>query len=452
MKSPAFAILLEPDEITAAVVGLDGSVRTETVAVLPEEACEDNPAPAIREALDRLGYTGGGVCLGVSSARTFVAAVDCGNLPRRGAERRQAMLFRLEEHLPIDAEEMTADFVPAVAGGTALGVAVASAPLVHLVGQLAEAGIETAAICPTPLLALSEALRAGENADAEYWLLAAPSHVDVFRVADGRPRAWHTTAPEAEEVVRAVKAEMLAHPGPLPSPCTAVIGPLPAGHTADVCAAAGLACRTVEHASIAELAARSAARLLEGEEAGWVDLRRDRLGHENPWGRLAVPLKAALITAIVALAAVSAAAHLRAYRYQAVVDGALAEEAALHQQVFPNTRTPIDVLSRLASETRRLEGLRGSTGAVPEPFSALDAFNQVAGGVPADLRIRIVDIRVDAAGLLIEGQARTHADAEKLAQAIRSGGQFTSDPPRSEQLVKGGVAFTLMPSPPPSLP
>jgi type II secretion system protein L len=451
MKTPAFTILLEPTEITVAVVALDGAVTTEVVPVLPEEA-GGNPAPALREALGRLGYKGGGVCLGVSSAETFVAPIDCSNVPRNSTEKRQTLMFRLEEHLPIDAEEMTADFLPA-AGGTALGVAVESAALARLVAQLSEAGVETAAICPTPLLALWESLREGQNTDAEYFLLAAATHVDVIRVAEGRPRAWHTTPPDVDEVVRAIKAEMLGHPGLSPNPATAVIGTLPAGPMTDVCSAAGLACRIMEHQSIADLAARAAVHLLEGEDAGWIDLRRDTLGHENPWGRLALPLKVAVIVAIVALVAVSAAAHLRAYRYDAVVDQALSEEAALHQKVFPNTRTPIDVERRLASETRRLEGLRGSAGAMPEPFSALDSFNQVVGSLPENLRIRIVDLRVDPSGILVEGQARSHADAEKFAQAIRATGRFVCDPPRSEQLVKGGVAFTLngKPAPKPAL-
>jgi type II secretion system protein L len=449
MKTPAFSILLEPTEITVAVVGLDGAVTTEVVPVLPEEA-GGNPAPALREALARLGYKGGGVCLGVSSAETFVAPIDCSNVPRNSTEKRQTLMFRLEEHLPIDAEEMTADFLPA-AGGTALGVAVESAALVRLVAQLSEAGVETAAICPTPLLALWESLREGQNVDAEYFLLATATHVDVIRVAEGPPalslskgpRAWHTTPPEADEVVRAIKAEMLGHPGLSPNPATAVIGTLPVGPMTDVCTAASLACRIMEHQTIADLAARAAVHLLEGEDAGWIDLRRDSLGHENPWGRLALPLKVAVIVAIVTLVAVSAAAHLRAYRYDAVVDQALSEEAALHQRVFPNTRTPIDVERRLASETRRLEGLRGSSGAMPEPFSALDSFNQIVGSLPESLRIRVVDLRVDPSGILVEGQARSHADAEKFAQAIRATGRFVCDPPRSEQLVKGGVAFTL---------
>jgi type II secretion system protein L len=453
MKSPAFAIFLEKDEMTVAAVGPDGAVRTEIVAPPAAEASGTvNPAPALRETLDHLGYKGGGVCLGVSSTETFVAPIDTGNLPRNPSERRQAMMFRLEEHLPIDAEQMVADFLPASAGGIVLGVAVQSKPLANLIAQLAEVGVEVESLSPTPLLALAEALRAGENTDAEYWVLATSSHVDVFRIAEGRPQTWHTTTADSDEVVRAVKAEMLAHPGPSPNPCAAVIGPLPAGHMASSCAAAGLACRTMEHASLVELAARSAARLLEGEEAGWVDLRRGALGHENPWGRLAVPLKAAVITAIVVLAAVSAAAHFRAWRYDTIADHALAEETSLHQKVFPNTRTPIDVQSRLASEARRLEGLRGTTGAMPlKPFSALDTFNQVAGSVPETLRIRLVDIRVDAGGLLIEGQARSHADAEKLAQAIRAGGRFASDSPRSEQLIKGGVSFTLGAKPAPSV-
>jgi len=439
MRSAPYIVICEPTHVSVAQVAPGGEVRTEEVVLeAVSAAAAEDPAPAVKEALAKLGYRGG-VCLGVSSAQTLVATIDCGGIPRK--DRRRAMLFRLEEHLPIDAEDFTADFLTA-AGGLALGVAVETAPLACLIDQLAEAGVETAAIAPTALLALWESVRT-HKADAEYVLLASREHIDIFRMADGRPHAWHTAAPDATDVVSAIKGELLSHPSRSDAPAACVIGAIAQETVADIERGTGLACQVAPEQSVVELAARAAACLLDGQDAGWVDLRRDALAVANPLGRLATPLKAALVLTIVTLIAVSAAAWWRATRYDDLAGRMAALQAGVYHRAFPNSQAPPNVRSRLQSEVKRLEGLRGTAGAIPDQPSAFDAFSQVVAGVPEALRLRIVDIRIDPTGIQIEGQARSHADAEKLSQAIRASGRYVLDPPRTEQLVKGGIGFTL---------
>src|SRR5260221_749354 len=79
----AFADMLPP-----------GGAREETVA--PHAI-----AQRVAEELRRMGYVGQGVLLAVGSDECLAAAIDTAGLPRGD---RKAMLYRLEEKLPVAAE------------------------------------------------------------------------------------------------------------------------------------------------------------------------------------------------------------------------------------------------------------------------------------------------------------------------------------------------------------
>jgi len=53
---------------------------------------------------------------------------------------------------------------------------------------------------------------------------------------------------------------------------------------------------------------------------------------------------------------------------------------------------------------------------------------------------------VDPSSILIEGQARSHGDAEIIARSLSRAG-LPTDPPRTERLAGRGVSFTLTGSP-----
>ena len=382
------------------------------------------------------------VVLGVPSAMVLAAQVDSGNLPRR--DRRTAMLYRLEEQLPIEAERLTADFVPAGAGRL-LGLAVVSDDVRAIVERLAEAGIEVPGICPTALLALWEFLRRRQGR-FDYAFLCWPERTDAFRMAGRSPAAWVTLTPEAADVASWLATEMLAGPAELADPSGAVVGPMDAGAVAATESQAALKLhRTTEHEPLA-LAARAARRLLAGEPAGWVNLRRDALAEPNPWGRLVRAGWAAVVLTLCLLAALAGTFHYRSLRYDALARRTEARQTAAFHRVFPDRRVPVNVKSRLRSELALLSGVSGCGFDLPTQPVALETLRRIAGGLPATVRLRIVEMRIDPSGIVIEGQARNHSDAEIVARSLKHGG-FAVESPRTERLVRGGVAFTLVARP-----
>ncbi len=438
MSRPAFLIALEPSQgFAARVAGLQVEVRP--FAWPAEGDATAARAEAIREALASLAYDGSGLGLGLPSSQVLAAQVLCDNLPRQG--RHAALLYRLEEHLPIDAEKLTADFLPA-AGGRALGVAVETAPVRGLLDRLAQVGVETEVICPTAFLALWQIARQADTR-ADYVLLGFADHVDVFRMADSQPVAWYVAPPDAAEVARAVQVDLLTHPADADAGTGLVAGPLEAGFLDAVGAATGVACRQVAESSCVTPAAQATPAALNGEGAGWVNLCRDGLATANRLRRLRRPIGAAVALALVLLAVVSAGAWWRGRLYRAESDRLVEAQQAIFSRLYPNTSVPIGVRRWLASEASRLAGLSGAGETLPKTPAALDALRHVAQGLPTDLRFRLVDLRIEPAEIFLEGQARSHADAEAVARGIAKAGPFTMEPPRTESLVKGGVAFTL---------
>ena len=406
------------------------------VAEAREVAGGTNAAGAVKAALQDWGYRSGGVCLGVPSPMVLAAEIDCLGLPRH--DRHTAMLYRLEEQLPLDIEGLTADFLPPV-GGRTLGVTVRTDRMREILGPLGDTGVETAAICPTALLACWQACQSGEATD--YVIVVASGMVDIFRLYEKRPAAWYSVPDDLDEMVRCLKADHLAHPVEGEQATVCVIAP--AEWPADVIETQGrlrIARREAEAAF--GLATRAAARLLADGEAGWVNLCQGALAPAGAWGRQGGLVRSAVALGLVLLAALAAAFAWRAVHYADRADHARREQAAAYRDAFPNRPVPVAVKSRLKSELARLAGLSGASASLPVPASALDSLRQVVNGLPPGVRVRILELRVDPSSIYIDGQVRGHTDAESINRGLIGAG-FLVDPPRTESLPTGGVAFTL---------
>ena len=51
-----------------------------------------------------------------------------------------------------------------------------------------------------------------------------------------------------------------------------------------------------------------------------------------------------------------------------------------------------------------------------------------------ELRYRVLELRLDQNRFTLEGQAAAHGDADSIVTALRQGGTFSVEPPRTEQL------------------
>ncbi|KKK80986.1 hypothetical protein LCGC14_2818000, partial [marine sediment metagenome] len=220
-RSAGFFVAIEAERwYVARVTGEEPEV-----CELPFDRREGLAAAAAKVAsvLGEWGYRGQGIRMGLSSDMIFNALVDSDGLPRK--QRHRAMIYRLEEQLPLDAERLTVDFL-AVNGSRMLGAAVETDRVKAVIDALSAAGVEVAGVCATALLALWRVRPDGGYGD-DYGVVASASHADAFRLNGDRPVAWYSAPRESPaELVNAVKADQLLSPDESGRPTACVVGEL----------------------------------------------------------------------------------------------------------------------------------------------------------------------------------------------------------------------------------
>ena len=409
-------------------------------------------AGAAAAALKAQGYRGQGVMLAVESSMCLCASARTDGLPAK--QRRRALTYRLEEKLPIAAEDVVADFIEGADGADteALGVCVPRATLAPIVEALEESGVAVAAICPASLLVLQHLMRSGgplsthQLPDAVVWSDERSEQLELFILRDGRPHGWYVFPNRARDlqmhVAMALPSGTLAAIGLEPSLCTALA------------ARAELELRQLNAAPASTAAASLAGQVLDGKVIPWIDLRRDALAPADPFRQVRTPLTVAVAAVVLCLSSLCAAMLWRANRYDAIADHLAGQQEAAYRQAFPTGPVPTDVRSRLEAEERRLRGLSGDDSAPPSGAAGLVTLRDLIAHLPADreLRYRVLEVRLDQNRFALEGQATAHGDADAIVASLKRGGGFVVEPPRTEQLVSAedrassgnkGVAFTI---------
>jgi Tfp pilus assembly protein PilN len=191
-----------------------------------------------------------------------------------------------------------------------------------------------------------------------------------------------------------------------------------------------------------ERAARSAHRLLAGRSVGWVELRRDGLAPADLHRRLRPWLSAAAMLGLSLALVAAGGLYWRSRQLAQAAEAVERQQEIVYRELYATGPLPVDVASRLRSEVRRLAGVRGMGVEVPQRVCALEALRRMTSELPPGLRVRITSVQIHAGAVYIEGQARSHSDAETVAQALKRAG-LEMERPRTERLATDGVAFTL---------
>ena len=151
------------------------------------------------------------VLLALPSRDCLCASIKTLDLPAR--QRREAMLYRFEEKLPVSAEEIAADFVAGDAN--ALGVAVEKRLLDPLIAAIEAAGMRVAGAFPASLLALQHwvEMEGAVSSPAEMVLWSdGASNAELFLLREGRPAAWFMLPEVVDDVSRHVQVMLLSEP------------------------------------------------------------------------------------------------------------------------------------------------------------------------------------------------------------------------------------------------
>ena len=438
-------------------------------------------AAAAAEVLREHGYSGRGLVLGIPSTWCLWASVDTENLPRKHWRRR--LVDRFEENLPLAAEALVVDIIggartsrttrppqttpgkkpgtprhamptavtsgasgssggggSGASGGTSGGVAVELELLGRLVGALEAQQVSVQCICPTALLALQGLLATRREQETSIVVWADGAAADVFTLVRGMPTNW-THLPSGSHGLRwAVAPHLLYRPANTPVLVVNV------GEEQQGCADAGFDRSQIVPGenTPADVACRAASGVLGGALQPWVDLRRDQLAATDPLRHVRGALNAAVVAAVLLGLVVSGAFLWRAQGYATLVDRYEQQQQAIFRSMYPGQVVPQNVPSRLASEARRWQSVSGHAENVPDFTSAFHTLYESRRRLPGDdLRYRLVEIRIDRDQLYLDGQTRTHADADTIAAALRARQGFEVEAPRTERFADRGVSFKL---------
>lgn len=439
MSRRAFILFVEPGRHRACAAG-DEIERAEVSA--GPDATPEQFADAAAAALASLGYAGEGVLLAVPSAWCLCAAVRLDDLPARGG--RRAMAYRLEEKLPVSAEEVVADFIATVDGATALGVCVEKKTLAPVVEALEARGAAVEAIAPASLLALQHLLGDSGSApgvgDADVILWpAGEGSLELFTLRHGLPRSWALLPNEPKDLL----LQLGLTPRDRPEARTVVAVGLAQPLLEALTGLPGV-CVIEQTAAAPDASAAATARAVAaGDALLWVNLRRDDLALRDALRAVRTPLTLAAAAVVLCLVSLCGAMLWRAHRYDRLAAAYAGEQRAAFAETFPGQAVPLDIASRLASEERALRGVSGGDASAPPPESpGLLILRDLLAHLPGDVRYRVLDLRLDGGRFTVEGQALSHGDADAIAASLRRHGGFEVEPPRTEQLADSSAAGT----------
>ncbi len=401
-------------------------------------AADPEDVEALAAAMAEDGYNGEDVVLAVPSEWCLSASAVMSS--RRITRNRQAVAYAVEEQLPLAAEGMVCDYL--VNQSEVFSVTSDTAQLLPVVRALEEAGIMVASISPAAMLVLQQLDAQRRVPKDGLLLLADDTHCDLFLLSRARPCLWRWLPRDANDVYREVGAYLLSHTvdeaaAPLP------VSAFNLGEASQALQELESDLRVSNQTCDVPATLRQAATdvLLRGRRP-WIELRRDQIGQYDPYKPVRGSMQFLLVAALLLLASVTYAVWTLGDKYQAATLSLEDQKRELFRELFPGTRVPTGVRSRLQSERRRLSGVSGADEEPADLVSVTETLANALACLPTDLRYRLLEIDVEQGAVSLDGEARQHGDIAPIVNSLQENG-FDVEPAQTEQLADDGVGFTL---------
>ena len=436
--------LIVPSEDRAVVLRVAGNTVAPFVATP-----DDNTllAEAIAKVLLEQEYDAQPILLAPGS--TDVLAVS---LPPVSSTNRQAMLYELEEYLPIPAERFVADFFTHEKGRF-VGV-IDTEKFLPLIDELAAQEILIQAIVPLSILVAQFLTQYPVTIDgirAVLWSYEKELTLDDGRVelffltADSLPLSWQLLDEKPESLRRAFETEILVRDVDLsvesphlPEELRTVLGTIPR-----VTFVTNEPVNDEETGSLLHLAiAKQSEAILSRKKRSWWDFRRDALAMRGTDRILGKSIRMTLWGSVALVATLCLLFGVRMYRYDSLAAQYQQEQAAAFREALPDQTLQTGFRNRLESEYVKMSAQRENTGEIPERESVLLPLLRILQSLPKQVRYRFPEIRIEQNTIRLDGQLQVHGDAELIATALEDGG-FAVEPPSTQQTGSSGVSVRL---------
>lgn len=377
------------------------------------------------EVMSRLaGVTKFQCVLAPASTSCFFVRFD---LPRDADFRdRVELTYALEDHLPIDAESMVADFRPLADERederTVTAVSIEVDAWQGICDAFESRGIAVRSIVPAAVLAHASLIAQFEPSAAVDCFLLGDDVCDWIRSVNGQVTHWKHLALDSVPLTRQKVLE------PVQTERRLIVGSNQA--SAELIESVFGSCESVDEPT--DVLHLNATEQLLKRRITPFDLRRGALGPPDPLRLIQVPMRFAIAATIVFLMTIVGASWYRTQRISAAIDALQVEQRELFESAFPDARVPAALLRRVRSEHTRVMVSRGRGTKVDLPVSGHSVLNQLLAALPDDLRFRITRIEVEDGKVRLELQVRSPVDAGTLASEIAAAG-FDVKPPVTTQ-------------------
>ena len=330
---------------------------------------------------------------------------------------RAALTYELEDHLPIDAESMAADFVPIESpsgeAGTIGALAIPLHPWHSIVEAFESADLPVRSLVPSSVLAARERSEGGDLAETVRWLLVDGPRCDCICVRNETILSWNHLATDESALRRQL---LLDH---AESDRTMVVGADP--RQLELIRSIVPEAR-LDETRLGQSVRRGASLLLDNRSQRWFDLRRDALGPSDPLRAISKQLRWVAVAAAICFLALAIGGWWRSSRIDSEIDSIRNQQADLFREAFPDARIPGAVLTRVRSEYTRVAKSRGKNLDVEIPPSATMILRELIAALPDNIRYQIEEIVIDNGTAKIPIVVNKSGDAGDIADAIKRHG------------------------------
>jgi hypothetical protein len=423
----------------------EGAIHLEDLPLEAKaDATPEQVAEALAQSLREKGLAEAMGVLALPSQWCFCASMATEGLSKRNLRRQ--LLYRFEDYLPTPIEEMITDFV--VVGDQVLGVAVAHERLDPLLKALANQRITLVCVAPAALMALQATLAVTPPSPPSFPSLPsepfAPSSPqapdlallehDLFLLQAGKPIEWYVLF-SPEDLGRHVKLLSVKRPGILSAVCLAS----PPQWVQEI---DGIVTIKEVPSSLDEKIVEFAECCEKEELVPWVQFHQQGISTSRLMRRVGKPLHRAILMLMVFLVVASLSLLWRGWRYDQMSRRQQAVQESLFREIFAGQAVPVSIRLRLESQDKKLSELAGALTESDKQLSSFTLLYETLRRLPPAGKYRLVELRLSDNQLYLEGQARSHAEAEAIAGDLKKQNGFEVEPPHSEQS-GSGVSFSI---------
>ncbi len=390
----------------------------------------DTLVATVNELLANSKGANAGCIIAPASNSCFFSLLDLE--PDFDIRDRTTLIYELENHLPIDAESMSADFAtlplpaknePSSTRKSVSAVAVEVNDWKPLADKLETEGIPVTNIIPSVALAVTSIHENNSLSGISNIILCHAGHADMITLDDDRILSWKYSKLDAASLKRHKFLE-------IPESDEILV----VGGTESQIALVRENAGTAKHESTALLTHQ-----IHGANAAickptsiHFNLRRDKLASEDPLRPISRQLSWLGFAVATLLCLIIAGSWWRSTRIEERISDTLGAQATAFKKSFPDTRVPSSLLRRVRSEHSRIMGSRNASKQIEAPGSAAEVMGALLASLPTNIRVRINSIDIRNGKLDLTFQVQRTVDAGAIAEALSQAG-FDVSPPVTTQ-------------------